>query len=578
MNARWRTYLSSPLVRNPRLAARKIRDRLAGPVPIAWTSPPPDARLRYPPRLADRLRAWAVRCPLDSRPFSSARVFGQDFDREELLALCRQGPRKAKDLTGDIKLIWEFSRGYAHALNALRSARAPEEIAREIGDWLAANDNPSLPAWSCPMDVAIRAVNHICADALVDGKISRALGENRWTSDLWNAGRLIEHRLEARLVSSNHYLADLLGLWFIGSSFPDNPRARRWARFAGAEFPAAVRAQTYPDGGLCEASLPYHALVTEMVLLFLALADRPPASAFLDRAARMVEIVARMADADGDVFQVGDNDSGRILPLDFVAGPDCGRSGTIRALASVVLGKEVSIPREDCALYPDSGWWIARRAIWTALLETGGVGMAGFGGHAHNDMLSICVNDGDRRVFVDPGSYLYTPDTESRDAFRSSRAHNTVTVDDREFHPIRAGSADDLFLLPGPARGAGCLAEAWSVTADFAYAGCRIRRRVEMEEHAVRISDEVTGRGTHAVTWRFHLAPGLAAEADGDVTLVRGNGTRGWRFTGPGGTARMRMESGWYSPVYGTRVPIRVLVASVNAALPATAKWRLERL
>ena len=70
------------------------------------------------------------------------------------------------------------------------------------------------------------------------------------------------------MISSNHYLADLLGLLVVGSIFPGDASAQAWRRFAAEEFPKALLSQTHDDGGLDEASLRYHAFVTEMALLF----------------------------------------------------------------------------------------------------------------------------------------------------------------------------------------------------------------------------------------------------------------------------------------------------------------------
>ena len=35
--------------------------------------------------------------------------------------MCRTGPLSSHDLKGDVKLIWEFSRGYSSILHALRA-------------------------------------------------------------------------------------------------------------------------------------------------------------------------------------------------------------------------------------------------------------------------------------------------------------------------------------------------------------------------------------------------------------------------------------------------------------------------
>lgn len=59
-------------------------------------------------------------------------------------------------------------------------------------------------------------------------------------------------------------------------------------------------------------------------------------------------------------------------------------------------------------------------------------GQNGMSGHAHNDKLSIELMVGEKVVFEDPGTYVYTADEELRDQYRSIRAHNTIIVDGKE--------------------------------------------------------------------------------------------------------------------------------------------------
>ena len=54
---------------------------------------------------------------------------------------------------------------------------------------------------------------------------------------------------------------------------------------------------------------------------------------------------------------------------------------------------------------------------------------AGNCGHAHADALSFELAANGRTLLIDPGTYTYTGSREMRDWFRSSAAHNTLTID-----------------------------------------------------------------------------------------------------------------------------------------------------
>lgn len=571
---------ASPLFRHPSLLWRKVHDRTVGPSRFDFEKPPGGRLLSYPDVLASTLRAWAATCRLNDRHLASQELFRQDFDRGELLKLCKTGPLPRNDLHGDIKLIWEFSRGYAYSVNAVRGLANANDIAGEIGEWIECNADPDGPNWTNPMEIAIRAVNWICADALMEGRISAALGKDVWISNLWNSGRAIFQRLEVRLVCSNHYLANLLGLLVIGTVL-NHPE---WRDFALHEFPRALATQTYGDGGVYEASLPYHALVTEMALLFALFSG-----IHIPRLPAMCQVLADTCDVDGDVFQVGDNDGGRIIPLDFVS--SLGRAQILLNLARVILGQSAE-PR-DSALFPESGWWTFRNESWTVLFEFGGVGLAGRGGHAHNDDLSVCVNWRDQRVFVDPGTYLYTPDPASRNEFRSARSHNSMVINGSEPRPMPQRDTHDLFFLPGPIRAArisssgrkaaacgepliGRRASARPTATPETLTvtrrekgGISHQRTLRVELGHIEIQDRITGSEEAQLSWAFHLMPGVQGS-------ISGNSVSFGEFLLEC-PAPPRLENYEYSPFYGQRVKATRIVADLKTSLPADVYWKLQR-
>lgn len=73
--------------------------------------------------------------------------------------------------------------------------------------------------------------------------------------------------------------------------------------------------------------------------------------------------------------------------------------------------------------YPDFGAYVFRGPRLFLAVRCGSIGQSGIGGHAHLDQLAIeLVIDG-RTLIADPGTYLYTPLPERRNAYRSARAH-----------------------------------------------------------------------------------------------------------------------------------------------------------
>ena len=83
-------------------------------------------------------------------------------------------------------------------------------------------------------------------------------------------------------------------------------------------------------------------------------------------------------------------------------------------------------------------------------IDCGPVGLAGRGGHGHNDILSFEADLGGSAVVSDAGCYVYTASFEERNHFRSTAAHNTPQIDGEEIN--RFVSPDLLWLLHDDAQ------------------------------------------------------------------------------------------------------------------------------
>ena len=73
-------------------------------------------------------------------------------------------------------------------------------------------------------------------------------------------------------------------------------------------------------------------------------------------------------------------------------------------------------------IYPDFGLYLYRSPRLYLAVRCGSV-QKGNSGHAHNDQLGIELNLNGKDLVKDPGTYVYTPFPNSRNQFRSTRAH-----------------------------------------------------------------------------------------------------------------------------------------------------------
>src|SRR6185503_9397594 len=105
------------------------------------------------------------------------------------------------------------------------------------------------------------------------------VGDDLWerlVASLLAHGRHIAANLEVHSdgTTTNHYLANVVGLFYLGVCVPVFREAKAWRQFGLAALEAEMQKQVLPDGVDYESSIPYHRLVTEMFLSVALLSRR----------------------------------------------------------------------------------------------------------------------------------------------------------------------------------------------------------------------------------------------------------------------------------------------------------------
>jgi hypothetical protein len=510
----------------------------------------------------------------------------------------------------DIKLPWELARcqhwpvlGQAYRLTG--DDRFAIEIARELRDFLDANPIDTAVNWACTMDVALRAANWALALELV--RPCASLPGRFWNEAyevLFDHGVFIERHLENTYeVTSNHFLSNVVGLFFVAAAFRDLPKGASWDHQCRAWLAQEMDVQVLPDGADFESSVPYHRLVTELFLGAARLADdhgRPLPDTTLARVRGMVDFLAAVLRPDGLMPQVGDADDGRLHILSgygtwnpqdprHLFGPaGClFHTGEWMALAddrtvweSVWWGFDPpAIPSRPSTVkngvghFAHAGLTVVREGREYLLVTNGIVGTAGFGNHKHNDLLGFEYHTEGAALIVDPGSFVYTADPDARNLMRSTRSHNTLMIDAEEQNEVRpewlfrmfekaapehleVADRDDAVAYRGRHRGYARLPEPVVHERTFTF---------ERATGAITIVDRLDGRGSHHLRWHFHFAPEVEVTMPQPGIFDIRRDTVFRRLTGPA-ELRAAIAPAWYSPSYGVRVPCAALDLDVMAS------------
>jgi hypothetical protein len=529
-------------------------------------------------------------------------------------AFCRTIDYVNRGRPSDVKIPWEISRlqwllptGQAYRLTGdERFALAARDI---IDEWIAGNPYAWTVNWSCTMEPALRILSwtwlfHQFArsQAWADEDF-----RGRFLSTLYLHGQFVEKHIERSTINGNHLTADAAGLVFAGLFFGQIGDAARWAAVGWDELVREIERQIYSDGVDFEASVPYHRLVAELFLLparYRQSCGLAVPNVYSDRLRGMARFTTAYSRPDGTSPVWGDADDGRALPLDTQALTDHRYLTGLVALAFddaelMALpwgdGDEIAWhfgtaalarKRPDAALasaaFKQGGFYILRNAENHVFIDCGPIGLAGLGGHGHNDALAFEAWLDGAALIIDRGSYVYTASFEERNAFRSTAAHNTPQIDGEEINRFYA--PDNLWNLHDDARPELVAFEPRPsggrfVGRHFGYrrlaGGVSVEREIVLDGAKLTITDSIAGSGRHGIVCPFQFAPG--------ATVMERKGLK-WDVQLPGrsfevlfdGVVSLEvvLEYKRVSPRYGLAIAAPCLLCRFQADLPV--KFRIS--
>jgi hypothetical protein len=519
---------------------------------------------------------------------------GYRWDPETLHHNVRYGYLKGVD----IKVPWELSR-FQH-LNVLgqtyiltKNMKYAEEISNQIIDWIKSNPVGFGVNWKCTMDATIRVVNWLIAMEYFtdDNILSEDVLKEIYTS-VYEHGRFIRSNLEnSSKWTTNHYLANIAGLYFISVYCPFFKESRDWQEFSLQELCKEIEKQVYTDGCSFEASTSYHRLATEIFFYAAVLGDRAGimmSDVYKSRMKKMFEFSLHCIKPDGTIPQIGDNDNGRFLKFSNI--PVLEHKYLLSIAAVYFKDNKFKLKQADLdeetywvfgenseiiwnslvyrdkfmtsSAFPDAGWYIIRNENDYCFISCGLNG--GCGWHAHNDKLSFELIINGRDVIVDPGTYAYTSYPEERNRFRSTEYHNTIKFNGYEQNEF---SDKGIFVLPERVRITGAvLAEdddKISFQGEIHYADVRHKRVVMLDKKSGnwQIEDSFSCMNQLKARLIYHLSPDIIYKGNNLITKDKRDkiakiAVRDYELN------KIQYE---YSPEYGAKKEAEALVADITA-------------
>lgn len=371
------------------------------------------------------------------------------------------------EIAGDKKIIWELNRHqYFQTLGQAYWLTGDEKYARvfieHLGAWMDANPPKLGINWASSLEIAFRSISWLWAFYFFkwSPSLSAQVFKRAWKF-LYLSARHLESYLSTYFSPNTHLTGEALGLFYIGTMLPEFKEAKRWQELGSRILIEQLPIHVQSDGVYFEQSSYYHRYTTDFYLHFvlLARANQLALSPQVEQAlVLLLDHLMYITRPDGTTPLFGDDDGGRLAMLDvreandfrstLATGAVAFNRGDYKFVAADAAEELLWLmgtdglnhfnsilptePAKTSVPFIDGGYFVMRDG-WTAesnylLFDCGPHGSLSCG-HAHADALSIDVAANGRTLLVDPGTYTYTGSKELRDWFRSSHAHNTVTLD-----------------------------------------------------------------------------------------------------------------------------------------------------
>lgn len=502
----------------------------------------------------------------------------------------------------DIKVPWELSRlqwlipvGQAYMLTGEeRYAFAVREI---IEDWIKANPLGLGVNWACTMEVALRSLTLIWLFKVFHK--SPSWQDNKFRSNylkqIYLHGSFIRHNLEWSDVNGNHLTANAMGLVVIGLFFANGVAPKSWSKRGWKILTDELPKQIMQDGVNFEGSTAYHRLVTELFLLpalYRLSVGLDVEEYYVQSLCKMSEFINTYSRSDGLSPLWGDADDGRTIPfgnqdknnhgylvtiIDYVFGSNNSAISPIKSPVEVfwtigpkTFSKQTSSAKIPCSkAFRNSGVYILRNKDDLVFVNCGPVGMAGRGGHGHNDCLSFEASLEGHSLITDCGTFVYSADKKWRNDFRSTTYHNTPTIDGEEQN--RFVDPEFLWSLYDDAKPE---VRHWSNNEDIdcfigTHSGYQrlpnpvdpVRSiTLEKSTHRIIIHDRFYGNGEHKIKIPYHFSIGIKAIQDSPGIWRILSGEKEFLFISQlKDNWTVTLEDGWVSPSYGIKHSTKVL-------------------
>ncbi|MFT5879882.1 MAG: hypothetical protein ACI86X_001003 [Moritella sp.] len=516
---------------------------------------------------------------------------------------------------GDCKLVWEPNRHHqfvvlARAYKVTGDVKYAQGVVAQLTDWLDANPYGRGMNWRSPLELAIRLISWVWAiDLIKDSGLVVGDFKQRLLNSVYLHCRDVSSKFSQGTSANNHLVGEAAGVYIAACYFDMLADAESWRVKSKKVLETEIQAQTFADGCTKEHAFSYQFFVFQFYL-FTALAGKwkkdefPPQ--YWANIHKLSQFIAAVAEGGDNYPMLGDQDDGYVLDLgdhvhdinalcdiaahyfaddSFLASfkQPCESAFWLFNQRQVRQYKPVSQAKNLSSVqFKESGYFLlqagclAEKNQASILFDCAELGYTAIAAHGHADALSFVMRINSHDLFVDTGTYDYFSHPLWRDHFRTTPAHNAITVDGFDQSVITGP-----FMWEQHAQ-ARCIS--WQPNAD----GGKViaehngyqrlaspvmhQRRIALDSgrKTIEVVDKVVTKGTHDIALYFHLSEHCRdiTITDGVCCLLLGQDQVEIQLpdelsikaiTGQQGGDPEQPSLGWLSRGYHQKVPITTL-------------------
>jgi hypothetical protein len=378
----------------------------------------------------------------------------------------------------DVKYIWELNRHLwlvtlAQAYAVSGQSKYLDALSQHIDSWLSQCPYSLGPNWSSPVEHGIRLINWSIIWHLIGGVDSRIFSGlngnallNRWLASIYQHVSFIDDNYSFYSSADNHLIGEAAGVFIAGHTWDLWSKGRAMRLRAKDILEEEILKQFSVEGVNQEQAFCYHKFSLEFLVASMicgSASNDEFSRAYKLRVQSSMEFAAVIMDCDGKVPHIGDSDDGKVFR--FVGDGSVTPYESLLRLGSILFNSPILIRKLKLlnnSLCKKFSWFVIHDrfeiqqsvGVTPALsdsskykdyvvfgrdlhmpnelrmiLNVGPLGYNKIAGHGHADALSLLLSSGGENFLIDPGTYCYNTEPEFRHYFRSTAAHNTVTID-----------------------------------------------------------------------------------------------------------------------------------------------------